>query len=175
MDYKILIKMSGYLDALSTINSYFGAGHGHKYMISEFEDDLPLEQIVVQYNKCSNLKNHDDIKFLPLRALPDWKGSLFEVSAYWFFSLYRIQNFQVHVSYYDDNGKALPEQPAEFDKKSNSVSNKLIDLLSQFFDGKELIVYRLKSEVEAKNELDWEQFYFVTEGKVFILAFYQWG
>lgn len=175
MDYKLLHKISGYLDGLGTINTHFGACFGHEYVFCESESGLPLEQIVIQYNKSSNLKNHDDIKFLPLSLIADWKETLFEVSAYWFFSLYRMQNFQVRVAYFDDNGEELPEISAEFDKRSNSVSTKLIDLIDQFFDGRELNVYRLETEIEEKNEFDWEQFYFVIDGKVFILEFYQWG
>ncbi|MGO4548925.1 hypothetical protein AB4Z29_29465 [Paenibacillus sp. 2TAB23] len=175
MDYKIFNKISGYLEGLGTINTHFGTSYGHEYVFCELEIGVPLMQIVIEYNKTSNLKNHDDVIFLPLRDVEDWKETLFEVSAYWFFSLYRMQNFQVLVAYYDDDGQELPEIPAEFDKGSNSVSNKLIDLIDQLIDGKELKVYRLETEVEERNEFDWEQFYFVFDGKVFILEFYQWG
>ncbi|WP_336774753.1 hypothetical protein [Paenibacillus sp. MMO-58] len=175
MDNKHLNKISGYLEGLSTINTHFGTCHGHEYKFCEFKGGLPLEQIVIQYNKGSNLKNHDDINYLPLRQVEDWKETLFEVSAYWFFSLYRMQNFQVRVAYFDENGQELPEIAAEFDKRTNRVSNKLIDLIDQFIDGKEVKVYRMETEVEEKHEFDWEQIYFVIYGRVFVLEFYQWG
>lgn len=55
MDYKLLYKISGYLDGSGTINTHFGTCYGHEYVFCEFERGLPLEQIVLQYNKNSNL------------------------------------------------------------------------------------------------------------------------
>lgn len=126
-------------------------------------------------NKTSNLSTHRDIKYLPLIALDDWKEALFELSADWFFSLYRMQNFQVKVAYFDDEGNELPEEPAEYDRSSNSVSNRLIELIEQFIEDKDVKVFRMSTEIDEKHEFDWEQLYFVINNKVFVLEFYQWG
>ncbi|WP_127534383.1 hypothetical protein [Paenibacillus kobensis] len=173
MNSDLFNKINGYLEGLSTINTYFGNCYGHKYIFAEIVQ--PIEQAVTYYNKTGNLSRHHDIKYLPLVVVDDWKDSLFQRSADWFFSLYRMQNFQVEIGYHDGEGNELPLQPAEYDKSMNFVSNKLIELLEQFFEGRDVEVFLMNTHVEEKDEFDWEQFYFTVDNRVFVLEFYQWG
>lgn len=100
MNSELFHKITGYLEGLSKMNTYFGGCYGHEYLFSEL--DQPIERAVIHYNKTSNLSTHRDIKYLPLKSVDDWKETLFERSANWFFSLYRKQNFQVNVAYFDN-------------------------------------------------------------------------
>ncbi|MFP4977500.1 hypothetical protein ACE6ED_18995 [Paenibacillus sp. CN-4] len=173
MNTELFNRINGYLEGLSRINTYFGGCYGHEYLFSVV--DQPIERAVIHYNKTSNLSTHQDIKYLPLISVEDWKKTLFELSADWFFLFYRMQNFQVKVAYFDDQGNQLPEEPAEYDRRSNSVSNRIIELIEQFIEDKDVKVFRLSTEVAEKDEFDWEQLYFVINNKVFVLEFYQWG
>jgi hypothetical protein len=173
LNTEISYKINGYLEGLSNLNTYFGGCYGNKYLFSKINQ--PIENAVNDYNKTSSLHYHLDVKFLPLRALDDWKETLFQIRADWFFSLYRMQDFQVKVAYFDDEENELPEEPAEFDKGFNTVSNRLIELLEQFIGNSSVKVFRLNTEVDEKNEFDWEQLYFVINDEVYVLEFYQWG
>ncbi|WP_340016215.1 hypothetical protein [Paenibacillus sp. FSL K6-1318] len=55
------------------------------------------------------------------------------------------------------------------------MSNKLIKLLEEFFEGSNVKTHRLVTEIEWKDEFDWEQIYFAIGDDVFILDLYQWG
>jgi hypothetical protein len=173
MNTEILYKINGYLEGLSNLNTYFGACYGHEYLFTKI--DQPIENAVAYYNKTSSLAYYGDIKFLPLISLDDWKETLFRISADWFFSLYRMQDFQVKVAYFDDEGNELPEEPAEYDRSSNTVSNRLIELIEQLIGNSSVKVFRMNTEVVEKNEFDWEQLYFVINEEVYVLDFYQWG
>ncbi|EFM08466.1 conserved hypothetical protein [Paenibacillus curdlanolyticus YK9] len=173
MNTQIFNKINGYLEGLSNINSHFGNCYGHQYQFCEV--DLPIEEAVRHYNKTSHLAHHDDINYLPLAKLENWQESLFKISADWFFFVYRLQNFEVKFSYFDDQGELTPEIPAEYDKDSNRVSNKLIEWLEAFIGDREATVYRMVTEIDDKYEFDWEQLYFEIDHKVFVQEFYQWG
>ncbi|MWC29765.1 hypothetical protein [Paenibacillus sp. MMS18-CY102] len=75
----------------------------------------------------------------------------------------------------DEQGNEIPSTPAEYDKETNRVSNQLIEWLEAFIGDREATVYRMVTEIDEKNEFDWEQLYFEIENKVYVLDFYQWG
>lgn len=173
MNTELYHKINGYLEGLSQMSTHFGNCYGHEYLFSEI--DQPIDKAVKHYNETSNLGRHNDIKYLPLLALDNWKDTLFKLTADWFFFAYRMNNLQVKIAYADDDGNFLPEEAAEFDKGSNKVSNRLIELIEQFIGGREVQVFRMITECEEKNEFDWEQLYFVIDNKAFVMDFYQWG
>ncbi|MCL6604576.1 MAG: hypothetical protein K6T94_17060 [Paenibacillus sp.] len=162
-------KINGYLEGLSNLITFFGVCYGHEYRFVEIEQ--PIERAVGHYNTNSNLTNHKDIKYIGLRELEYWKDELFNITANWFFSLFRLQNIGVSVRYPDSD----EEVPAELDRESNNVCNGLIRLLEEFFEGLNVKSYILVTEAEWKDEFDWEQIYFSIDNKVYILDLYQWG
>ncbi|WP_339303448.1 hypothetical protein [Paenibacillus sp. FSL R5-0519] len=169
MNHELFNKINGYLEGVSNLITHFGGCYGHEYQFIKI--DSPIERAIELHNTNSNLKDHKDIKYVGLSELDDWKDEIFNITARWFFSLFRLQNFGVSVKYPDTEG----ETPAELDKESNNVSNKLIKLLEEFFEGSNVKAYRLVTEIEWKDEFDWEQIYFSLDDEVFILDLYQWG
>jgi hypothetical protein len=169
MNHEQFNKINGYLEGLSNLITFLGGCYGHEYRFIEIEQ--PIERAVEHYNNNSNLKNHRDIKYVGLSEVEDWKDEIFNITASWFFSLFRLQDIGVNLKYPDKD----EEMPAELDKESNKVSNELIRLLEEFFEGTDMKTYKLKTEIEWKDEFDWEQIYFSIDNKVFILDLYQWG
>lgn len=163
-------KINGYLEGLSNLITFFGVCYEHKYCFVEI--DQPIEYAVQYYNTASNISNRSDIKYIGFREVENWKDELFNITAEWFFSLFRMQNIGVSVSYPSDYSINVN---AELDKDSNAVSTRLIELIEAFFDDRTVKAYIMLTECKWKDEFDWEQIYFSTGSNVYVLDLYQRG
>ncbi|MCM3270316.1 hypothetical protein [Paenibacillus elgii] len=152
-----LIKINGYLEALSNINTFLGNCYGHQYKFVEL--NVNINEAVREFNKNSNLSNHRYVEIIGLEELESWEDSLFAVCTIWFFSMFKMRNIVLGEIHYTD-GKVVP---IENDKEYNRVSNQLIAMLKALFLGSNLRVYQLTTNPPKG------------EDEVFVLDFYQWG
>jgi hypothetical protein len=166
---ELYTKITGYLEGIANINSFYGICYGHEYQFVEYEYSVEINECVESFLNNSAVPSHK-IVINGLERLTDWKGEIFDSCSEWFFSLLRIQNFGVMIE--DENGKVIQ---AEKDRDSNFVINTLLQLLDEFFCGTDIIVYKLLTEPNYIDEFAWEQFFFDCGKKVYVLNFYQWG
>lgn len=165
-----LIKINGYLEALSNMNTFLGNCYGHQYSIVEL--NVNINDAVRQFNLNSNLSHHNSVEIIDLEEMELWEDRLFTICTHWFFSIYKMRNIFLGEVCYTD-GKVVS---MENDKEYNKVSQQLITLIRDLISGSNVKVYKLSTNpAQCDDEFEWEQVYFDVGSRVYVLDFYQWG
>lgn len=169
MKTDIYNRIIGYLDGISSIVSFYGVCYSHFYEFREYDNVIDISECVDTFYNSSLIKRHET-KIIGLKELGDWKSELFKSCSDWFFSLFSMQKFEVTLQ--DDDGNKMPAQKH---RESNYVFNGLLKLLEEFFKNENIKVYKLLTEPNWVDEFAWEQFFFQSGSKVYVLHFYQQG